>query len=254
MEAMLDTLELYEELAAALTPDAAKVLANAMGKLYREIAATVTKEEFGELKAVVADLADAQNRTENRVGELAEAQKRTEARIEELAEAQKRTEVRVEELAEAQKRTEDEVRKLAKGLRETRQMVGGLSDTVGYVLEDRAIRSLPDLLPDRVGVTVEGSLKRTYIEHPDGRTSELNVFGSGTNARGETVSILGEAKSRLGKKHVDEFVKLAARLEKDGLLKGDPLLILIAYSVDPRTERYAKNKGILIIPSYELVP
>jgi len=94
---MLDTLGLYEELSTALDPQAARVLASAMGRLYREIAATVTKEELAGLKAIVA------------------------------------------ELAEAQKRTEEEVRQLAKGLRETRQMVGGLSDTVGCVLEDRAI-------------------------------------------------------------------------------------------------------------------
>ncbi len=92
---------------------------------------SVTKTEFNELKEIVrdlgktvAELAEAQKRTEARVEELAEAQKRTEQRLEafekqteenfnrvwktinELAEAQKRTEARVEELAEAQKRTE----------------------------------------------------------------------------------------------------------------------------------------------------
>ena len=73
---------------------------------------------------------------------LAEAQQRTEARVDNLAKA-------VRHLAEAQKGTEEAVRKLAKGLRETWQMVGGLSDTVGYVLEDRAIRHLPDILVER---------------------------------------------------------------------------------------------------------
>jgi myosin heavy subunit len=79
----------------------------------------VRREDFDELKAVVADLAAAQKRTEERVDrleaavlELAAAQKRTEQRVEELAAAQKRTEQRVEELAAAQKRTEDILQKL----------------------------------------------------------------------------------------------------------------------------------------------
>ena len=72
----------------------------------------VRREDFDKLQNTVAQLAEAQKRTEQRVAELAEAQRRSDAhltRLEiavvELAEAQKRTEQRVEELAEAQKRT-----------------------------------------------------------------------------------------------------------------------------------------------------
>jgi len=237
---MIDTLELYEELSTAMDAKAARVLAGAMGKLYREIAATVTKEEFTDLKAIVAD--------------LAEAQKRTEARVEELAEAQKRTEARVEELAEAQKRTEEEVRQLAKGLRDTRQMVGGLSDTVGYVLEDRAIHSLPDILAEEAGVTVEGGLERSFIQHADGRTSELNIFGHGTKATGDAVTILGEAKARLSPRHVDGLLRLARRLREEGLLEGEPLLLLVTYSATPRAAEHARAKGVLVVPSYKLGP
>ncbi|MEW6620318.1 MAG: DUF3782 domain-containing protein [bacterium] len=96
-----------------------------------EIANTVKKEDFNELKWIVRKLATAQESTESKVkelveahkegekrltklelsvSELAEAQKRTEVKVEELAEAQKRTEVKVEELAEAQKITEQEMR------------------------------------------------------------------------------------------------------------------------------------------------
>ena len=207
---MLDTLELYEELSTALEPEAARVLAGAMGKLYREIAATVTKEEFAELKAIVADL------------------------------------------AEAQKRTEEEVRQLAKGLKETRQMVGGLSDTVGYVLEDRAIHSLPALLPRLAGVTVEGELERTFIQHDDGRTSELNIFGHGTDAEGRPVTILGEAKARLSTRHVDALVKLAQRLRDQDVVNGEPLLLLVSYSITPRAAEHARAKGVLVVPSYKL--
>ncbi|MEW6609623.1 MAG: DUF3782 domain-containing protein [bacterium] len=78
-----------------------------------EIANTVKKEDFNELKGIVRELATAQKRTEIKVEELAEAQKRTEIKVEELADAQKKSEGRltkleiaVEELAETQKKTE----------------------------------------------------------------------------------------------------------------------------------------------------
>ena len=65
----------------------------------------VRREDFDALRAVVADLALAQKRTEQRLDRL-------EAVVAELAAAQKRTEQRVEELAAAQKRTEDVLQKL----------------------------------------------------------------------------------------------------------------------------------------------
>jgi predicted negative regulator of RcsB-dependent stress response len=67
----------------------------------------VTKDDFEELKQIVRDLAQAQSRTE----------------------------VRMEELAQA--KTEFELRKLAKSHHQLQQQVGGLSDAVGYGIEDR---------------------------------------------------------------------------------------------------------------------
>ena len=58
----------------------------------------VPRADFADLKAAMQSLAEAQARTEMRVGELGIAQTRTEARMEELATAQARTEVRMEEL------------------------------------------------------------------------------------------------------------------------------------------------------------
>ncbi|MDI3531358.1 MAG: hypothetical protein PWP60_1207, partial [Candidatus Atribacteria bacterium] len=85
--------------------------------------AHVTREDFSELKGIVAELAQAQR-------DLAEAQKRTEARLDGLT-------VKVEELTEAQKRTE-EVRTLAVGLKRTREDLGGLSRSFSYAFENEA--------------------------------------------------------------------------------------------------------------------
>jgi hypothetical protein len=76
-------------------------------------------QRVDRLEIALANLAEAQSRTEQRVEELAQAQSRTEQRVEELAQAQSRTEQRVDrlevavaELIEAQKRTEEALQAL----------------------------------------------------------------------------------------------------------------------------------------------
>jgi hypothetical protein len=60
-----------------------------------ELRRLVLTEELLSLPQITHNLAEAQQRTEQRVEELAEAQRRTEQRVEELAEAQRRTEQRI---------------------------------------------------------------------------------------------------------------------------------------------------------------
>ena len=210
----------------------------------------VTREDFDELKSVVRELVYSQK-------ELAQAQKKSEERldrvekaIEELTQAQKRTEERLEELAQAQKRTEVEVRKLAIGLRETRQMVAGLSDTVGFRLEDESYKSLPRLLKRDLNLEVEGRLIRKYVEYADGKVDEVNIYGKGKR-NGKTVYILGECKSKLGKRDIDNFLKLVKRLDTV-IGAEEKVLIAVTYNVVPQVERYAVEKGIRVYWSYEL--
>ncbi len=117
------SVKVYREM-EKLPPDIKSVLL----AIFDEMDNSVKKDDFNELKAVVAELAEAQKRTEvrlesltKRMDELAEAQKRTEERLEslakrmdELAEAQKQTEKRLNELAEAQKKTEERLEALTR--------------------------------------------------------------------------------------------------------------------------------------------
>lgn len=107
---MIDTLKIFDELSQAMDPAAARKLAEVLGRIYQDLQNTVTKAEFQELKDAVRELAQAQKRTEQRVGELAEAQKRTEIRVGSLEKA-------VQELAEAQKRTEAALLQLVEQVR-----------------------------------------------------------------------------------------------------------------------------------------
>ena len=157
----------------------------------------------------------------------------------------------IEELAEAQRRTEVEVKELAKGLKETRQMVGGLSDAVGYGLEDRAIKSLPELLQARYGIKVTTPLKRRYLEY-NGRYVEVNIYGEGEKD-GDIYHIVGEAKARLSKKHIDSFLRLINTLTRQDVFKEEnKFLFLITYVAPPDVEDYAKGKGLELIWSYEV--
>jgi len=274
---MIDTFEILDELKGAFEPSQAEVLARLMGRLYKELANTVTKAEFVELTRVVNELsnniktlseridrlAEFQVKAEERfakveerltrlegvVEELAEAQKRTEERLNELAEAQKRTEERLNELAEAQKRTEEELRELIGEHRKTREQLGNLSHTVGYVLEDRAYRGLPELLKRDFGIELIEPLKRDYIEIGRDQYEEVNIIGK-ARKDGKEIWIIGGCKSQLKKVDVDELLKSIKRIED--FLKGEKLLIAVTYQTSPKVRRYVEEKGIKLYFSYEM--
>ncbi len=150
---MISRQKIYDDLREDISPQVAMKIADAINLVYMEILDTVRKDDLTNLKGIITELAEAQKRTEQRVGELAEAQKRTEQRLEELAletkelkkevsrldkalselaEAQRRTEQRVEELAEAQRRTEQRVEELAG---ETRKEVSRLDKALSELAE-----------------------------------------------------------------------------------------------------------------------
>ena len=215
----------------------------------------VTKAEFTELREAVKELAEAQKKTEERlnrlaqrVDELAEAQRKTEQRLNELAEAQRKTEERLNELAEAQRKTEEVVAKIVGEQRKIKEQLGGLSHTVGYVLEDRAYVKLPALIARDCGIKVE-DLRRKYVEVSPGKYEEVNIIGHGFKDN-KRVWILGECKSQLQKRHIREFERKLKRLE--GLFPGDKLVVFVTYNTSPSVEECIRKKGYLLYYSYEL--
>lgn len=240
---------------------------------------TVTKVDFADLKAVVADLAasvrdlseaqkrteqkvfelaEAQKRTEERLNELAEAQKRTEERLNELAEAQKRTEQRVNELAEAQKRTEERLNELAEAQKRTeaavgalataqkatRDHLGGLSRSLAYALENEAYRKLPAYLNKVHGIRVMETLIRTEVAE-----EEVNFWAKALK-NAQEVRLVGECVLRL-----DDSSKLKAlrrTLQKIGRIVSAELVpILVTHYATPKLLQQATEKGILVVHSYQ---
>jgi chromosome segregation ATPase len=253
---MINTLKIYDTLQQTLEPTAAKAIADIFGLIYEDLQNTVTKSDFTELKEIVRDLGEAQKVTEAKVGslvdrveELAEAQKRTEARVEELAEAQKRTEARIEELAVAQTETQKELKLLVEEHKETRKQLGGLTNTVGYTLENEAYKGLPSLLKKEHKILVKGKLKRQFVSDGRGGQFEINIYGQASK-NGKVFTIIGESKSQLSKKGIDEFLRRKISRLKSAHKNIFPVLVTHMIA-EPDAEDYAKKKGIAVFYSYD---
>jgi len=126
-------LDLYEEI-ESLDPKTKSIFLKLLDYLTKE---RVSKDDFqgitekvDKLADIVAELAEAQRKTEQKVAELAEAQRKTEQKVAELAEAQRKTEQKVAELAEAQRKTEQKVAELAEAQKRTDEELKSLSKTV----------------------------------------------------------------------------------------------------------------------------
>jgi hypothetical protein len=130
-------------------------------KLVREIAAIQRRHselleqhsrEIGELRALVAQLAEAQRRTEQRVEELAEAQRRNE---EQLASFRAETDARFRELAEEIRRLSRTVDRLAEWQR------GEAGRREGEQYEQHTLRRAPNLFAGgEGGNAIEFSVRR----------------------------------------------------------------------------------------------
>ncbi|MDI9570479.1 MAG: hypothetical protein QM278_07125 [Pseudomonadota bacterium] len=207
-----------------LEPDLKETMLSLMEEWERYREDTVTKVEFGELRDIVR--------------ELAAAQQRTEARLEELAAAQQRTEARLEELAAAQQKTEKGLHELVLEHRETRRQLGGLSQSVGYILEDRIIPQIGVYARRQFGIEVSLVDRRNLI-YENGEYDELNIYAEGMK-EGRPVFLIGECKSQPGKRDLDRFAKLIARVRRH--LSGEVQALMVGYQIAPAVEDYARTR------------
>jgi len=169
--------------------------------------------------------------------------------IHELTEAQRRTEQRVEELAEAQKRTEREIQRLTGELAVVKDRLEGISHSVGYSLENKSYKVLPELLKRDMGVEVTTPLVRKYLTLEKGKIFQANIYGRG-RINGEEVIILGECKVRPSKREVRRFLSRVRQVEeKEG---KKVIALIVAHDFLPEMEEYLRSLGIKYYWSYEL--
>ncbi|HOM27782.1 MAG TPA: chordopoxvirus fusion protein [bacterium] len=201
----------------------------------------IKREEFEELKKIVGQLVISHEKLLERVEQLTIAQQKTEERVDKLGEA-------VEKLAEAQRETEEELKKLTITVKNMQKELGGISHSVGFDLENQAYKALPKILKERYGIEIKERLLRKFIEYPDGREEEINVYGKG-KIDGREIFIIGESKTYLSKKDIERFKKRLERIKK--VFTEEIFPIFVVHSASPKITKYAENSGFSVFFSYE---
>ena len=214
-----------------------------------------TNENFNMVWAAIHELAEAQKKTEERLNQLAERVDQLAQRVDQLAEAQKKTEERlnklaqrVDQLAEAQIRTEEEVRKLAERMSFVEERLEGISNSVGYGLENETYKYLPGILKRDFNIEVDGRLRRRYLD-VGGKRIQINIFGYGRRGD-ESLMIVGECKVRMSNKELNTFLKRLKKIEAQEGIKVFP--IVVAHDFTPEMEDRLKELGITYYWSFEL--
>ncbi len=224
-------------------PQQAEVLAEVITDAYNSLVKT---GDFNELKAIVAQLAQAQQRTEQRVDTLA-------MRMEELAQAQQRTEQHMNMLAMRMDELAQEMKLFARGLTQVRADLGGLSRSVGYALENEAYRMLPAFLLRQHNLQVTDRLVRTEIAG-----EEINIFGK-ARRNGQELLIVGETKLQLDERRSnrqEESETLAQLARKVQVVRqSHPGLeivpLLITHFARPSFVQRAAEQGVIVVQSFE---
>ena len=246
---MINTLKIFNDLKQTMDPTAAEKIVDVIGSVYEELKNSVTKTEFNELKEIVRELAERVSDLTKRVDTLAirmdELTQRVGAlakRMDELTANVSRLEHKVEDLV-------GEMKRMKVTMQDMKQEIGGLSHTVGYRLEDEAMKSLPSLLKRDFSIDTEGTLVRDYIEIGPKKYVELNIWGHGLRS-GKPVEIIGEAKSQLKKRDVDQFLQTLKILEP--LINKPIVPLLVTYQTSVDVRRYIQGKNIALYFSYQL--
>jgi predicted nuclease with TOPRIM domain len=210
---------------------------NIRGPIYEAFIAfrdDIILKETREIKAEIGRVWEV-------IKELVEAQRRTEQEIEKIWGA-------IKELTEAQRRTEESLKKLIEDHSKTREKLEGLSDSFGYLLEDRAMKSLPKILKRKYNIKAVGKFVRDYFII-NGEHVEINIFGRVKKGNKEYI-LIGEAKSQVTKKAIDKFLKKCDKISRS--FSKETIKVFISYIFSPGIKEYAEEKGIVLIPSYEL--
>jgi len=224
----------------------------------------VARSNFDSLTKDIKDLTQAQKETDATVKRLAAAQEKTNATVERLAAAQEKTEERVDslnatvkELALAQKRSESKFEAMVEVMHQTRleitdmnRRIGGISNSIGYSLENEVYRHLPKLLGARYRLKIEEKLLRKQVKYADGSKGEINIYATG-KMNGKAVAVIGEVKTRLAKQDIDDLKEKSVKLRRT--IRRKIFLVFATHFCAPEVIRYAKKNGIAVVMTYEFI-
>lgn len=232
----MNTFRIYEDFRESLGEPAARALAQTLGAMFEELQESVTKEDFRTLQS---DVSRDVSRLDTALAELAEAQKRTEQRLDELAAAQQKTELELHLLIKVVRRQSTRLdavlgRSLELQFRER------MTSYVWRLLKRGRLVSLADLA-DRL----EPALDEEALED----LSRADAIATGLVADRETF-IIAEVSSKAAVNDVRRAIRWAGLLERAGL----PTIPLVACDViSDRTLRYADEQGVRIFKQGRLL-
>jgi hypothetical protein len=132
-------------------------------------------------------------------------------------------------------------------IRDLRVQVAGLSDTIGFGLEDIAKVVLPGYLERHLGVHVD-DLDRRFFETGGKEPLEVDLYGEGKRD-GDSVAVVVEVKARI---HRDEAARFLRKLKVlKPLLEHKVVPVLFGYLVHPRAAELAAPRGVALVSSYQ---
>lgn len=154
---LIDREAFLSELQRVFDAQTAEILLGVLDKVAVQVrAAGVTREDFSELKQIVAQLAEEQLRTEQRLEDLAQRVAELTKEQQRMAEAQRRTEQRLEELAQR-------VAELSGALQ---RLVDTVGDLKGYVAGlAGALQRTVDTVGDLKGRVLESSYRDKAVAY-----------------------------------------------------------------------------------------
>jgi uncharacterized protein YoxC len=196
----------------------------------------VGREEFEELRKVVAELARRMDQLTQRMDQLTQRMDQLTQRVDQLTQ-------RVDQLTQR-------MDQLAQTVQELARQVGALSENVGFGLEDIARVVLPGYMLRRLRIHIPEPERRFF--KVDGAEVEMNLYAVGYKGKGKRskrVTLVGECKSRIYFADVERF---AMELEKiRAQLDGEVVPVLFGYFIHPSGSELARIKKILLVASYQ---
>ena len=246
----MNTFRIYEDFRESLGEPAAKALAQTLGGMFEELRNTVTKEDF---RGLTGEIDRQVSRLDTALVKLADAQDRTEQRVEELAQAQSRTEQRVEELAQAQQKTETELHLLVKVVRrQAPRLDAALGRSLELQFRDRMTNYLWRFLKHGRLVSLaelSDQLESALDEESLDDLSRADAIATGLVAGKETFIVV-EVSSKADANDVRRVVRWAALLEKAGL----PAIPLVACDfISDQAKRFAGQQGVRVFKQGRLL-
>jgi len=117
------------------------------------------------------------------------------------------------------------------------------------VLEERGMRGLSELLKNDHGITVHGTLKRHFFQIKKEKYLEVGIFGIGEKDGKEFV-IVGEGQPKPTIGSINKLIKKGEKVKK--ITGKGVLLVVVCFSMHPRIQSYAEEKGVYVYFSYQL--